>query len=351
MPLFTKTMATDIQILNPVTCSNWDNLLGPNGNYSFFHTAAWARVLYDTYKYQPLYFCKLNGYSIDALLPIMEVNSILTGNRGVSLPFTDFCEPILGDVAEFEQFFRFVNQFGREKRWRFIQIRGGNFNQAQPHEQYYIHELKITPDVEKVFSGIRPTKQRNIKKAKNQQIEIHRFTDLQAFREYFDLHCKTRKRHGVPPQPFLFFERIHQHVMSEGMGNIFLASYKGRYIAGSVFLNFRKTAFYKFGASDHAFQHLRPNDLVMWEAIKWYSQNGYELVCFGRTAMNNEGLRRFKLDWGAEERVVHYYKYDLNRREFVNSRPASDGIHHLFLQLVPIPVLKLIGRVLYKHMG
>ena len=36
------------------------------------------------------------------LLPLMEVDSWLTGRRGISLPFTDECEPLYPDAESFK---------------------------------------------------------------------------------------------------------------------------------------------------------------------------------------------------------------------------------------------------------
>jgi len=38
---------------------------------------------------------------------------------------------------------------------------------------------------------------------------------------------------------------------------------------------------YKFGASDSGFQHLRPNNLVMWEGIRHCAERGCERLHFG----------------------------------------------------------------------
>lgn len=90
-------MHNDIDIINPMDFRGWDDLLASAPECTFFHTSAWAKVLWETYHYRPLYFTLLNDNKLLALMPIMEVKSIFTGLRGVSLPFTDYCEPITTD--------------------------------------------------------------------------------------------------------------------------------------------------------------------------------------------------------------------------------------------------------------
>ena len=69
-------------------------------------------------------------------------------------------------------------------------------------------------------------------------------------------------------------------------------------------------AIYKFGASDPKFQELRGNNVVMSRAIEWCAGHGMEALDFGRTETTNDGLRRFKLGWGAEETEIQYSRYD-----------------------------------------
>ena len=78
-----------IQIINPLNIPNWDDLISCHPSATPFHSSGWARVLRDTYAFTPYYACVFNGETLSTCLPLMEVNSFLTGRRGVSLPFTD----------------------------------------------------------------------------------------------------------------------------------------------------------------------------------------------------------------------------------------------------------------------
>jgi hypothetical protein len=344
-------MQIHTQILNPLSCENWDERLGHHEKINFFHSQAWARVLFETYQYRPMYFCTLNSGSIVNLLPLMEIKSFFTGRRGVSLPFTDYCEPILENGTDLDQLLQDVRQHGQQRRWQWFQLRGGDGIDAEPDQQYCVHKLKLETDTESLFSKLRSSKRRNIRKAQSQKVEIQHADDWEALDAYYQLHCQTRKRHGLPPQPYRFFRNIFQHVISKGQGKVVLALHQKKIVAGCIYFHFRQKALYKFGASDMSFQHLRANDLIMWEAIKWYAAKGYQSFCFGRTAMDNTGLRRFKSDWGTQERIVNYYRYDLQQQGFVTTRSAVKPLHKRIFQLLPISALKIFGSLAYRHMG
>src|SRR5437868_2142753 len=128
--------------------------------------------------------------------------------------------------------------------------------------------------------------------------------------QYNNLHVRTRRRHGVPPQPRSFFINIQRHLISPGLGFIVLVECQKGPIAAAIFFKLGRHAVYKFGASDERLQGLRANNLAMFEAIRHLAERGAEALHFGRTEKENQGLRRFKLSWGATEETIDYVRLD-----------------------------------------
>jgi len=175
------------------------------------------------------------------------------------------------------------------------------FQGKNSSREYYGHLLELKAEPDNIFKRFRDSNRRSIKKAVKSGVEIQQSNSLQSMRDFYRLHCLTRKRHELPVQPFLFFKKVHEHIISKKSGFIVKAIYHDKAVGAAVFFHFGKRAMFKFGASDLKYQHLRMNNLIMWEAIKWYANNGYENFCFGRTDMENVGLRQFKQGWGAKE--------------------------------------------------
>ena len=156
--------------------------------------------------------------------------------------------------------------------------------------------------------------------------------------------------HGLPPQPFSFFRKIYQHIISKKKGIIVLASFDDKIIAGSINFHFGNKAIFKYGASDKKYLHLRPNNAVMWESLKYYIQNGYKHFHFGITELRNSGLAQFKRGWGTTERIIHYNRYDYAKAAFVSAGSEIKPPYRLFRAL-PIPVLNMAGNLIYRHVG
>lgn len=346
-------MNDSLEILDPTAYENWNEMLLATPGSSFFHTANWARVLQQSYGYRPLYFAKRNSGRLAALIPLMEVRSVLTGARGVSLPFTDYCEPILPDRCDGQELHDAIKDHARAARWKYVELRGGEaLTPSQtPSSTFYRHVLDVSKPESALFASLRDSTKRNIKKAAKEGLTLAINQSSTALAEFYRLHGLTRQGHGVPVQPWHFFEQIYEHIIGKGLGNIVTAEHEGKVIAAAVYFHFGGHAIYKYGASDKAYQTLRPNNLVMWEAIKWYSANGYRSLCFGRTELHHAGLRQFKVGWGAEERALHYYKYDFARDAFVEEASKTASPYHKVMTRMPVSVLRLAGSLLYKHMG
>lgn len=344
-------MPNNIQIIDPAKYKGWDELLLQTPDHSFFHTSVWAKVLRDSYGYIPLYFAILGSGGIRALIPVMEVNSFLTGKRGVSLPFTDFCDPIIDEGIQLQDVLEDIVEFGRKCGWKYVELRGGqnHLTSTLPSSSYYNHTLELCGDAEKRFQGFRKGTKSSIKKAEKEGVAVKIQTSLDSVKEFYRLSCITRKHHGLPPQPYSFFEKVHRYVISTGFGIVNLAWYKNSCIAGGIFFSFGDSAIYKYGASDREHQHLSANNLIVWKAIEYYVNLRLKSLCFGKTNLENEGLRIFKRGWGAKESALHYYKFDLRTNAFVKSRPLVSGVHNQFFRRLPPFLSRWVGAALYRH--
>jgi hypothetical protein len=89
----------------------------------------------------------------------------------------------------------------------------------------------------------------------------------------------------------------------------------------------------------------------MWQALKFYATEKFKVFDFGKTEICNEGLRRFKLSWGAEEKIISYFKYDFSKKDFVQELGKENGWYNFFFRKMPLPLMKATGNMFYKHVG
>ncbi len=340
-----------VRRVDPTADAQWDAGLAAFPGASFFHTAAWPRVLQSAYGFRPVYFTVGDPGRLRSLLPLMEVSSWLTGRRGISLPFTDECAPLCASPESFRLLHREALDYAKLRGWKYLEYRGGRplFGDAPASASFFGHRLDLRGGEAAVFARFDASVRRAVRKAGQSGLTVEFSRDLEAVRAFHRLLCKTRKRHGVPPQPFHFFAGIQRHILARNQGWVVLARHGGIPVAGAVYFHFGKTLIYKYGASDEAFQHLRANNLVMWEAIKRHAQEGFETLDFGRTSLINEGLRKFKLSWGTTEHRIDYVREDRRTGGFATAKGDSAEWHTRLFKILPNPLFRLVGAVLYKH--
>jgi len=75
-------MSLEIENINPLAHAQWDRLILESNRYSFFHSYAWIRVLWESYGYKPNFFILKNQRGLHSLFLLMEVNSRYTERRG-----------------------------------------------------------------------------------------------------------------------------------------------------------------------------------------------------------------------------------------------------------------------------
>ena len=340
-------------LVNPLEYPGWDAQLAAYAGAWFFHGTAWARVLQETYHQVPVFAARFKDGQLRSVLPLMEVSSTWTGRRGVSLPFTDFCFPLRTEDHDEGELYHMAMEQGRARGWRYLECRSSDedWPGSSPSLVFYGHQLELDAGEENLFKKLDSSVRRGIKKASAAGLDILFDNSKESVETYYALHCRTRRRHGLPPQPFAFFANIQKYMLQPGLGFIVTARWENKAVAGAVFLQEGRQALYKFGASDYRFQHLRANSLLMWKGIRHCAERGCARLHFGRTSVGNEGLRRFKLGFGAQEQEIRYCKYDFRAGRFVREVDRARGWHNRVFALLPPPLLRLAGQLLYGHLS
>lgn len=333
----------------------WNQALTEFKAGSFFHTGSWARVLIDAYGFVPRYCVEKHPNGTTTLLPVFESRFWPTQKRAVSLPFTDEIAALsTSDETKPPPIFATVMQHGKSLSWASWEYRGGRklFPDAPASHSYFGHALALNPDSEAMFAQLDGNARTAVRKARQNGLFVEFSTDISAVRIFYRQLCATRRRQGMPPQPFDFFAAIHRHVLTAGRGLVAVARKGDIPVASAVFFHHEQTAIYKFAASDFALRHLQGSHLVLWSAIERYGQAGLRLLDFGRTSRLNVGLRRFKLAWRPRERDIEYVKYDLRRLRYFDAQAElTTGFHNRIFRLLPSSVSRLISAALYKHMA
>lgn len=340
-------MTPNLIKINPLVSAQWDQIVDENPSSQFFHYSCWAKTLTNTYNFPNLYFTIPSDM---CTIPMLVTKTFKGKKKAIALPFSDGCDIRCSSVSS-DQLVEKLLQISSSEKLDQLEFHGTTEFQPSgaPSHSYWGHRLDISCDEKALWKQLSSPKRRNIQKSQRLHTTVSFNNTIESVREFYRLHCITRKRHGLPPQPIRFFDEIFVNIIALDKGQVALAQSGSTIVAGAIFLFSKSEVLYKFGASDKNLQNLRSNDLVMWEAIKKYSVEGYKTLSFGKTEKLHEGLCRYKEGFGASRVELTDHIYEVNSGRKLTQAPEVQGIHNAVFSRMPIPMLRLCGQILYKY--
>jgi CelD/BcsL family acetyltransferase involved in cellulose biosynthesis len=340
--------------VDPHTDRIWHRLVTEKGS-SVFHSLEWMRVLTDTYGLQVGAYVVLDAAGEPkAGIPYCRISDIL-GERIVTLPFSDYCDPLVDDPEDWDSLIATLAGEG----YPFF-IRCLRSDLALKDERFTLmkqakwHGLDSRPDLDMIWRTLDDSARRAIRKAQREGIVVYITQEERALREFYEMHLSVRKyKYRLLAQPYRMFENIWRHFIAEQRGFLMVAASRRGIIGGVIFLQWRNALYYKFNASVLTELSHRPNDLLIWEGIKFAKRNGYSELDFGLSACDQEGLVRYKRKFATEERTI-YFLASAQEGETAHRQKRA---RNLLVQLtdlftdesLPDGVTEKAGEVLYKY--
>lgn len=330
----------------------WLDFVNHNEEAIIFHHPAWIQLISECYHHRPFILGVFDQHGqIRAGVPLVEVNSLLSGHRWVSLPYTDHCSPLYDDpkyLAYLIDFFLGVLFEGSvsniELRWDYPIL-----PDSYKTDKYVLSRLELCSQPELVAERIDHKYRRMPRVAQERGAYWQQGGSINDLEIFYRLHTITRQRLGMPVQPKKFFDLLWKYLIEPGLG-FFLHIYKdGVCLSSAVFLHWKHTLIYKYSATGGLEKQLSPNDLLMWTAIQWGCEHGYSELDMGRTNKGQKGLRHFKRRWGSEEVPLFYTVFTNSLADYPDGEMLE--ILKAVISHSPPWVCRLAGEILYGHYG
>jgi lipid II:glycine glycyltransferase (peptidoglycan interpeptide bridge formation enzyme) len=299
-----------VTILNPTTNPAWTALVAEHDS-DVFHSPQWMRVLQRTYGFEPSAVVVERDGNPVAGMAFCEIRDIC-GNRVVSLPFSDSCDPLVADRAEWNEI---VDTLQRLEHPVHVRVLHNGIPLGDPRfvpiNRARWHGLDLDSGIDDLWAGIDAKARWGVRKARREGVTIRPAQGREELRRFFDLHIRTRKdKYGLLAQPYTFFENIWSEFVDDDRGVLMVALLDGVVIGGFFFLEWKGVMHYKFSASNPDFVNLRANELALWTAIEQGVAAGKRRIDFGLSDWDQDGLVRFKRKFATQEKTITTLRYE-----------------------------------------
>lgn len=325
------------------------SLVPPDAN--LFYSGRWMDVLGECYDFD--FKIVVEDQS---LLIFAEIHDVY-GSRVISMPFSDYTEPY---VASEDQLVAVANLLADAYPSSAIvlklhgQYSGLASSGFENIRQAYCHRVDLRGGEDAVWERTDRHFKKGVRKARDSQVTVRTVNSEDGVTVFYDmLTALRRKKFGILPQSKGFYSLLYERFVRQGHGNIWVASHNGEAIASAFVLHSGTMMFDKMGVSDPSHLEVRPNNLLLWEIMRYGIKNGLSHLDMGLSGVDYEGLIRFKDSLGGQRSPINFYRrlppgHD-SKRDAEIKKLFSSMTHFLVDSTLGETELQRAAEFLYKY--
>lgn len=339
-----------VREIQPGEENNWDQYVLKCPYSTPQHLFGWKKVMEEAFNSKTFYIVAEENGTIQGVLPLIHVKSLLAGNYVTSLPGGICTEN--DDAAR--QLYEYAREMVDAGKAKYLILRDGrkkwDLNNIVTDEEHVTFLIEVLADPQDIKSQMKKRTRQLINK-----IDNHRMmgkVGIENLKEYYPIYQRAMRDLGTPTLGHDFFNML----VSQFPGELDLISILHNHeILGGGFIHpFTDTVFCLWSGILHNQYKYHPSYLLQWKAINYAQENGYRFVDMGRCKKDSGGYD-FKRGFGGRELQLYqqFYLNGLNRAPNVGGERKADIKYQIFIKiwrLLPLQITELLGPVLRKQM-
>ena len=329
----------------------WDAFVQARPDGSFFHLAAWSRVIERAFGHRAHYILAERDGAVVGILPMAQVKTTLFGNTLISVPFC-----VYGGVLAVDAPTRLALEGHASALMRQTGAAAVEMRYREPVDSewltrpdlYVTFRRAIGADPEANLKAI-PRKQRAMvrKGIQNGLISV-------SDRDVDGLHriyAESVRNLGTPVFARNYF-RILAEVFKDCLDVVTILDPDGIALASVMNFYFRDEVLPYYGGGTRGARALAANDFMYWEVMRRGAERGCRMFDFGRSKIGT-GAFAFKHNWGFEPAPLHY-RFKLAPGAAIPEHNPMNPKYRLFIEAwkrLPVPVANVIGPHIVRGIG
>lgn len=334
----------------------WDAFVAAHPDGSFFHRAAWRRVLAAAFGHRPHFLMAERDGAVTGVLPLAEVRSLLFGHTLIAAPFCVYGGPLAADRESFELLVAEASALLARCGAASLELRplaaipDGWLDAADwavRDDLYATFRKPIVADDEANQKAI-PRKQRAVVRK-----GIERGLASSVGRDTATMHriyAESVRNLGTPVFPRRYFR-----LLAEAFGpDMDVLTVRDGETPVAAVLNFywRDEVLPYYGGGTAAARGCFAHDFMYWQVMRHAAARGCRLFDFGRSKTGT-GAYAFKKNWGfAPQKLA--YRYRLKPGASLPDHNPLNPKYRLFIaawKRLPLPVANALGPFVVRGVG
>lgn len=169
----------------------------------------------------------------------------------------------------------------------------------------YTFQIDLTLPEETLFEQLESKTRYNVRLASKKGVQIFENTSESGMEQYIEVLEETTKRQGFYAHSPAYFRNMWQTLGKSGLLRIFTAVYNQKVLSVWIMFMLNGVLYYPYGASRNEGREVMPNNLMMWEMIRFGKRNNCHLFdLWGSLGPNPNpkdpwfGFHKFKKGYG-----------------------------------------------------
>ncbi|OQX91816.1 MAG: methicillin resistance protein [candidate division Zixibacteria bacterium 4484_95] len=307
---------------------------------------------------------ELNSNHVVGIFPLVHLKHFLFGNSLISIPFFDL-GGILADDQETEKaLLSEAIKLARDLKVENIELRHieplsviNSINSRNSTDSINCvtksHKVRMLLDLpessEVLMQSFKAKLRSQIKKPLKEGLKA-KVGGNELLDDFYKVFSVNMRDLGSP----VHSKELMQNVLEEfsEKSKIVMVYKDDKPIACSLIVGFKGTLENPWASALKEYSRLSPNMLLYWTMLEYACNNGFRYFDFGRSSPD-EGTYKFKEQWGAIPTPLHWHYIALNGQPISEETSEKSKFEKAiqYWQKIPVPITKIIGPMIRKHIG
>lgn len=326
--------------------SGWDDFVARSGE-SHYLRAGWGLLARDVFGHRPFFIearAKDSGELV-GVLPVVQQKTLL-GNFATSMPFFNYGGAVAADPGIRQRLMEHARELASGLGCSYLELRD-----VRPFEldgwsvrtDKASMVLTLPETVETLRKQLGSKLRSQVKRAEREQVTV-RTGGLELVADFYDVFCRNMRDLGTPVYPMRFFRAILERFPAQTL--LLVIEHQGRPAAAGFLVFDGDAAEIPWASCRAEAKPLGMNMKLYWELLAACIARGCTSFDFGRSTIDS-GTYRFKQQWGAVPRQLHWHRWERSARAGASSQATPEGRLRRYAtavwQRLPMPVANFVG--------